>query len=395
MDGRVRLERINGSPYISARVFIQGKLVRKSTRVTTLAAATDVARKWYQGLLAQDHGGKRIHGRLFLDAAEAFLTYANEAESVRKEQRKNYRQKLSLLRPFFLKVRVDEIDASFLTALRSTRAKTLTKNGDPIKAATLKKDMDFVRQVLRHAKEIEKALDVLPTFPSFAGDVWGVHPSPSPYLTSKQYRHLLAISQKRLGEADLNPRVARQRKELHAFIGLCVGAALRTGEAYSLHWSDCTEVRFEDSGEIAIKMLVTGKHSKGSIPEHAFALKEGVNAFRLLKRISPDAKPTDKVFREHHRDGLRELFEAAGLRDDPTAGGKMRHSKCLRPTGLSLRLKQQPDVHLRHFAKWARTSVGMIEKFYDQNKPELAASQVLSGGKRKKVAPPVAAATPT
>ena len=79
------------------------------------------------------------------------------------------------------------VDTRFLLALRETRSQAKTKTGKPVRPATLKKDMDFVRLVLRHAKSIEKVLDELPEFPSFRGEAWEVVPNPRPFLDHEQW----------------------------------------------------------------------------------------------------------------------------------------------------------------------------------------------------------------
>ena len=48
-----RSERLNGSRYISARTFIEGKVIRRSTRETTEREAVPVARAWYETLIAK------------------------------------------------------------------------------------------------------------------------------------------------------------------------------------------------------------------------------------------------------------------------------------------------------------------------------------------------------
>ena len=89
---------------------------------------------------------------------------------VSEGQRRNYRQKWSLLKDHFGHMKVTEVDTRFLLKLRETRAAAKTKAGQPIKPATLKKDVDFIRLVLGYAKYIEKCLDELPEFPSFRGE---------------------------------------------------------------------------------------------------------------------------------------------------------------------------------------------------------------------------------
>src|SRR5262245_15487291 len=100
-DGRVRLERLSPPKNISARTFIQGKLIRKTTRESTLGAATAVARKWYETLLAKQQLGESVHGPTFAEIAKKFLAHADREAVVSDGQRRNYRDKWNLLKPHF------------------------------------------------------------------------------------------------------------------------------------------------------------------------------------------------------------------------------------------------------------------------------------------------------
>ena len=81
-EGKLRLERRDGGTLITARTFIQGKLVRKTTGERTLAAATKVATGWYLDLLGRDRKGEHFHGHFFGDVAEKFLTHAEQMREV-------------------------------------------------------------------------------------------------------------------------------------------------------------------------------------------------------------------------------------------------------------------------------------------------------------------------
>ena len=72
-DGKLRLERRNGASIISARTFLQGKLVQKSTGERTLHAATKIATDWYLDQRDRTRRGEHLHGRAFAASAEAFL----------------------------------------------------------------------------------------------------------------------------------------------------------------------------------------------------------------------------------------------------------------------------------------------------------------------------------
>jgi hypothetical protein len=380
-DGKLRLERRNGSPKISARTFLQGKNVVFSTQEQTLPAATKVATNWYLDLRDRVRKGEQLHGRSFADMAEAFILHANRVREVSEGQRRNYKEKWNLLKEHFNSVKVTDVDANFLLALRETRSQKKTKNGVAVKPATLKKDIDFVRLVLRHAKQIEKCLDELPEFPSFRGEAWEVIPAPRPFLDHDQWVKLRKLGKARIDEPDQNPRSKRQRQELYWFLLISVGAALRVGEAYSLRWRDCELIKLNDPDHTeAVHMKVLGKHSRGGKREEAYGMFGAVTAFKAMKSARPDAKPDDPLFTENHREGVKELLTKAELRFD--TDGRSRDAKSLRQTGISLRLDLGPNPDYRDIAKWARTSPAMIAAFYDQTHPQLSVERIVGFRKR-------------
>ena len=380
-DGKLRLERRNGAPKIFARTYLQGKSVVRSTGERTLDVATRIATDWYLELRDRVRRGEHLHGRSFAEMAEAFILHANQVREVSEGQCRNYREKWNLLKGYFNGVKVTDVDAKFLLALREKRSQAHTRHGAPVKPATLKKDMDFARLVLRHAKSIEKCLDELPEFPSFRGQAWEVVPSPRPFLTYEQWVKLRNFAKSRIAEPELNSRTKRQRQELYWFLLMCVGAALRVGEAYSLRWCDCELITLNDKDHTeAVHMRVLGKHMRGGRREDAYGMFGAVSAFKAMRVDRPDANPDDRLFTENHREGIKELLTRADLRVN--ADGRTRDSKSLRQTGISLRLDLGPNPDYRDIAKWARTSPSMIASFYDQTHPQLSVERIVGFRKR-------------
>lgn len=374
-DGKLRLERRNGGTTIYARTYLQGKALIKSTGERSLTAATKVATDWYLDLRDKVRKGEHLHGHSFAEIAEAFILHADQTREVSLGQRRNYRQKWALLKPHFDSIKIADVDARFLLALREKRSQQKTKAGAALKPATLKKDLDFVRLVLRYGKHIEKCLDELPEFPSFRGEAWTVVPSPRPFLNHEQWVKVRKLAKARITEHD-NPRTQRQRQELYWFMLISVGAALRVGEAYSLRWRDCRLVTLGDKDHTeAVLMHVLGKHSRGGKREDAYGMFGAVSAFKAMKAARPEAKPDDPLFIENHREGMKELLIQAGLRIDED--GRTRDAKSLRQTGISLRLELGPNPDYRDIAKWARTSPGMIAAFYDQTHPQLSVERIV------------------
>jgi hypothetical protein len=94
---------------------------------------------------------------------------------------------------------------------------------------------------------------------------------------------------------------------------------------------------------------------------------------------SETSRDEDLLFPESHRAGMTRLLKDAGLYEyrDPRSGKLLtRDRKSLRPTGITLRLDKGDNLSYRDVAKWARTSVRMIEAFYDQAHPEQTAARV-------------------
>lgn len=375
-DGKLRLERRNGATVISARTFLQGKLLRKSTGESNPKLAAKIATAWYLELLDKIRKGGELHGKTFADMADSFLLHADQVREVSEGQRRNYRQKWSLLKAHFDGVKLADVDSKFLLALRQTRSEAKAKNGKPVRPATLKKDLDFIRLVLRHAKYIEKASFDLPEFPSFRGEAWEVVPNPRPFLNHEQWVKVRKLAKARIAEADLNPRTKRQRQELYWFMLMSVGAALRVGEAYSLRWKDCQLVRLNDADKTEVLHLrVLGKHARGGVREDGYGMFGAVSAYKAMLKERTERDPDGLLFTEEHREGIKELFKLAGVRENED--GMTRDAKSLRQTGISLRLELGPNPDYRDIAKWARTSPAMVAAFYDQTHPRQSVERIV------------------
>jgi integrase len=397
INPKVRIERRNGSPRFYARVYLDGKWRVTNTGEETPAAAKRVAEKWYLDLLIAQRAGDlpTLPGGpapvLFEKAYESFIAHADRTRYPSEGQRKNYRQKWTLLKPHFEGVSLADIDRAWLETLRNTRKDSTEivdsegrrrKRTKPVSNGTLKKDADFIRLVLRHAKEIDKTLDALPQFPPFKGRAWKVKPTMRPYLPYPLWKKVRDTAKARIHEHVTTnrltaARVRKQRAELYSFICLCVGAALRVDEAKSLRWKDCELGRWDDGTEY-VHLWVYGKHADAEgVREEGWALYDGVVGFKMLQKLYPDAEPESNLFREYHRDAMKDLLKACGanVRED-LATAMTRDAKSLRQTGISMRLEMGPDPSYNDIAKWARTSPVQIAKFYDQTHPENAVKRI-------------------
>ena len=362
--GRLRLEKLPTTKNISARLYIQGKYVRKSTGESTLARAKDVASEWFKDLLTRDRNGQKIHGAKFADYAKSFLQRIDarcNAGEITDGQRNNYHDKWSVLRTIIGNVAIHDIDHDWLQQLRQTRAGFKNRKNQPLSNSTLKKDMLFVVGVLEHAK-IEGRIKEVPQPPSFSSK-WTVQRRGRPFLTQAEYQTLHPLAKQQAEDCNLNPRVQRQRRELYWFIVISVAGALRVGEAESIRWRDCELLEVKNlSGEMTevVRMLVLGKHSTGGKREVAMVLPDGASAYKEMVAARPtDFSPDDYIFSESHREGMKQLLKDAGLYEyrDPFTGEVFtRDRKSLRPTGITLLLDRVENPSYRDIADWARTS---------------------------------------
>ena len=386
-DGKVRLERLASSGVISARAWIQGRDVRKSTGYKNLPQARIAATQWWQDLCVKARKGESIGSPTFAHCAEKFLQHTDRRAKgglVTAAQARNYHEKWNLLFPMLAKVRVGDIDAEFLETLRETRGNALNKNGDPITPSTVKKDFIFVMATLKYAKTTLKTLEDVPQGPAFTG-TWSIQPRGAIFFTEAQYQTLHQAAKAQCDVEGLNPKTKRQRQSLYWFILISVGGALRVDEARSVRWCDCELLELQmpnGTTQETVRMMVLGKTAsrKGGAREEAYVLFGGVFAYKqMLAARSSDVKPEGKLFPEGNHEGMKRLLKDLDLYEyrDPSRDKTLtRNSKSLRPTAITLRLDKGDNVSYRDISNWARTDVTNVAHYYDQATPESSAVKV-------------------
>ena len=394
--GKVYLERRNGGPNIYARTHIKGGHAIYNTKKTNERDARVEAGWWFQDLYKQAQT-ETLHGHKFTDVAERCLYWLETTKrgEISDGQIRNYKQKWSVLNGsasdepgtwadlFNDDLKIEDIDYTWLSQFRLVRKQWATnKRGTTITNATLRKDMLFFRLVFKYAIEVEKIIAKMPAFPEWRG-TFAVAKNPTPHLSLGEYMMLVSVAKERMNEPDLNPRTRRQREELLMFVLISVCSALRVGEAESITWADCEKGKMTSGGEVldCVRMWVFGKHGKAKNErEKAIGLYHAVEASDHLKAARPDAKPTDKLFLENHRDGLRDLYQSAGLwevrRDNGTIA--YRTAKSFRHTGISLWRAWSKNPDIDEIATWARTRRVHIEDWYNQNPVEKAVPNIVA-----------------
>jgi hypothetical protein len=389
LGGKVRLLRHNDNPMLYARSYQQGRYVSIRTMETGIGAASKVAEDWFYELKARVRRGDQVHEPLFSDIVREFLVDPSIKSAVSDTQHNTYAKKWSVVEKFLRNVRVSAINLDKLEEIRNIRAAETNRYGTPITANTISKDITFIRQVLRWGVERKSLSITVPSAPKRKGR-FEVVKHGRPTFSLKQWRTVTLAARKRAQDAE-KKRAAQERTptggrkvdverawELYFFILFACGGALRTGEAYSLRWMDCSETVLntpDKTDEDAIHVLVLGKHSRAGQRENGWVLMGGVDAFHQLRQRREADRPEDTVFRYNHEPALRELLKSLDLYTDPSSG-MTRNTKSLRVTGINLRLLKNPGVSLNDLRKWCRTSIVQIQHFYDQAHPESSAARV-------------------
>jgi hypothetical protein len=220
-----------------------------------------------------------------------------------------------------------------------------------------------IRQVLKYAIE-EDHIKALPIIPR----VGKIEPSPRPWLTRAEFDHLRRVSLERIATAE-NPRVARQRQDLHDFIVCMVESTARVSELRNLTVGHVKIEKYPFNGEPYATLTIQGKTG------HRVAIAGGKFP-AVFERRAANLKAGDLLWPHTQRDAFRELLDAAGLRRD--AFGVLRNLKSVRATAISLRiLSQAPSPDLIMIARNAGTSVAMIDAFYARRlSAEMAAERL-------------------
>ncbi len=389
LGGKIRLLRHNDNPMLYARSYVQGRYVSIRTMETGIGAASKFAEAWFYELKTRVRRGDSLHEPLFADVVRDFLVDPTIKGAVSQGQHGNYAKKWNVLEPFFRNVRVSAVTLEKLEDVRNTRAAETNRYGTPITANTIDKDISFIRQVLRWGVERKSLAITVPPAPKRKGRFHIVKRG-RPTFSLKQWRTVTLAARNRAQDAE-KKRAAQERTptrgrkvnvdkawELYYFIVFAVGGALRTGEAYSLRWMDCSETVLNTPGnrdEDSIHVSVLGKHSRGGQRENGWVLMGGVDAFHQLRARREGDRPEDKLFHYDHEPAFRELLKSLDLYIDPSTE-MSRNTKSLRVTGINLRLLKNPGVPLNDLRKWCRTSIVQIQHFYDQAHPETSAARV-------------------
>jgi integrase len=343
---RLTVQRRSNSRFYQAVTFLDGKIVQKSTGTDHLPTAFKLAEDFYTREVRSSvsFGLQHPIARLTADptVAELFSSYCTALDARKQGYAK---MRWGPIAPFWKARLLSTVDTGTFRDFFVWRRRTTS----PITNGTLHKDTVLVRQILKYALD-QEMLTQLPRIPP----VGTVAKNPRPWFTPAEWSHLMQTATERRNAVRDNKRLLVQRQnvlELTSFLG---ASMLRVGELRSLRFHQC-RVETNANGDRMLLAEVSGKRGTRTVVANAVAAEIYTNRLQ-------HSQPGDKIFKQHCRDGFRELLEAAGLRTNDQ--GFTRNLKSVRATSISTALLNNPELNLIVVARNAGTSLAMIDDFY-------------------------------
>jgi integrase len=334
------------------RLLKAGRYKRGSTETENATEAVQRAKQyWLDHVAARD---KAVPPDKRIEVFTARLQTEQEKQVSRGHRSERFavmdRHRLTAIQQFFKDNAVDAIDGQRILAFQDF----LYQRNPDISKQTLRHYYVVLRKVLKNAA-LTGAVKVLPPFPAVGGTS-GINPRTG--FTTEEYKtlrdHLEAKS------AD-DPRY----NEVYDMILFMVNSLLRPAEVKQLTHR---HIRTEGSGQKTTIYVRPPNPKVKAYDYETFTMPGAVGAYlRMRKRY---ADPDSHIFfadiadRNYALRLLGDLFSDAlvELNIKQTAHGR-RTLYSLRHSGISWRLERS-EGSIFDIARWARTSVQMIEKFY-------------------------------
>jgi integrase len=198
-------------------------------------------------------------------------------------------------------------------------------------------------------------------------------------FTSQEYNRITSVMRRKswleVGKHQNDPRLARYRKMLRAYVLFLANTGLRVGEARNLRWQDITFTKNKEGEEIC-KVWVTQSYSKVQKRREVSAMAKAAEVIRELKAdrksIGEFCQPNDFIWCDEKgrvigdfREGFNNLLKIANAELD---SDKKKHTTyCLRHLYITEKLRD--GVPIYEIASNTGTSVSMIEKYYSDARP--------------------------
>jgi integrase len=198
-------------------------------------------------------------------------------------------------------------------------------------------------------------------------------------FTPQEYNRITSVMRRKswmeVGKHQNDPRLARYRRMLRAYVLFLSNAGVRVGEARNLRWQDITYAKNKEREETC-KVWVAQSHSKVQKRREVAGMAKSAEVIRELqadrKSQSDFCQPDDFIWCDesgrvigHFREGFNNLLKSARAEID--ADKKKYTLYCLRHFYITERLRG--GIPIYEIASNCGTSVSMIEKYYSDARP--------------------------
>ncbi len=198
-------------------------------------------------------------------------------------------------------------------------------------------------------------------------------------FTPQEYNRITSVMRRKswleVGKHQNDPRLARHRKMLRAYVLFLANTGVRVGEARNLRWQDVTYAKNKDREETC-KVWVAQSHSKVQKRREVAGMPKAAEVIRELeadrKSKNDFCQPNDCIWCDESgraigdfRGGFDNLLRIARAEID--ADRKKHTLYCLRHFYITERLRE--GIPIYEIASNCGTSVSMIEKYYSDARP--------------------------
>lgn len=365
---KLKIYRIEASPFWQVRCFESGKTVKLSTKTTDKQEAVEFAKATYNRILHSQATGKALTRGTRFDVCSSKMLEAQKS----RVQRGEYTQMSHDNDIYMLNKRIlPEFGAMELAEISFATLHDFVSNIDPdLKPSSIQRNLGMIRKVMEYALHRQLLL-VLPNFPTIKKK-----DEPRGWFPNVQYRALIARANELVGTAVNvqkteagDSRTLKFTADLPKMIQFMVNSFIRPTELKNMQHKH-VQLIFSDQTYLRLS-LPKSKDKDAPI----VTMEEAVTIYDKLKSHYASeglTGPDDYVFMPQYpnRDtALRELQHQFNyLLDDLNfktgPQGEARTIYSLRHTSIMFRLLDGDKIDLLTLARNARTSVEMIERFY-------------------------------
>lgn len=358
---KLTLFKIPASSYWWVRYYTQGKLVKKSTKTENQKEAVKFAKEFYETILLRERNLLPVTSSPTFERCAWELIEEQQQRIDRGElnPRLNKNDESALradILPFFTGMDVRAVNYKHLNAFIAKLSER------SLSSATLKKHLNLVSKILRLAHR-ENLIDRLPALPKIK-----IQDSPRGWFSPEEYEHLKKTADI-LIKKKVKVRYHQITDEMKHLITFMVNTFLRPSDIKTLRHRNIEVVRGTKK-----YLRITTEESK-TTKNSVVSMNHAVGIYEDIKKIHQLASKDDYVFlpeiknREFALQTMRrqfdEILKDADLKHSKT--GEPRTLYSLRHTALMFRLINGGDIDLLTLARNARTSVGMIDRFYGKH----------------------------